>query len=97
MRVVDAILVGLGAMGSTYHLAQDDKKVLGLEAFTTAHLKGSSHGASRVIRQTCFESPLSVPLLPTPSHRRLRFAGHGRQVFKRCENDPGRSREREVN
>ena len=37
--------------------------VLGLEKFTPAHDKGSSHGGSRIIRQSYFEDPAYVPLL----------------------------------
>lgn len=61
----DVIVVGLGAMGSAaaYHLAKKHSKVLGLEAFTAAHDKGSSHGESRIIRQAYFEDPAYVPLV----------------------------------
>ena len=48
----DVIVVGLGAMGSAaaYHLSKRGAKVLGLEAFTPAHDKGSSHGGSHAVR-----------------------------------------------
>src|ERR1700726_4563475 len=61
----DVIVLGLGAMGSAVaqHLAQRRKKVLGLEQFTPAHDKGSSHGGTRMIRQAYFESPAYVPLV----------------------------------
>jgi len=61
----DAIVVGLGAMGSSaaYHLAKSGARVLGLEAFSPAHDKGSSHGESRIIRQAYFEDPAYVPLV----------------------------------
>lgn len=61
----DVIVVGLGGMGSAaaYHLAKRGLRVLGLEKFTPAHDKGSSHGGSRVIRQAYFEDPAYVPLL----------------------------------
>jgi sarcosine oxidase len=36
---------------------------LGLERFGPAHLRGSSHGRSRIIRQAYFEGPHYVPLL----------------------------------
>ena len=41
----DVIVVGLGAMGSAaaYCLAQRGKRVLGLDQFTAAHDRGSSH------------------------------------------------------
>ncbi len=61
----DVIVIGLGGMGSSaaYHLAKRGQRVLGLEKFTPAHDKGSSHGGSRIIRQSYFEDPAYVPLL----------------------------------
>jgi sarcosine oxidase len=63
--VFDVIVVGLGAMGSAaaYQLSKGGAKILGLEAFTPAHDKGSSHGESRIIRQAYFEDPAYVPLV----------------------------------
>jgi sarcosine oxidase len=61
----DAIVAGLGGMGSAaaYQLAGRGRRVLGLERYTPAHDKGSSHGQSRMIRQAYFEDPSYVPLL----------------------------------
>ncbi|BBY26777.1 N-methyl-L-tryptophan oxidase [Mycolicibacterium sediminis] len=61
----DVIVVGLGGMGSAaaYHLARRGVRVLGLEKFGPAHDRGSSHGGSRIIRQSYFEDPAYVPLL----------------------------------
>jgi len=61
----DAIVVGLGGMGSAtlYHLANRGLQVLGLEQFTVPHVLGSSHGLTRIIRLAYFESPAYVPLL----------------------------------
>src|SRR5579859_7759699 len=52
-------------MGSAaaYHLARRGRRVLGLEQFTPAHDRGSSHGRSRIIRQSYIEGPQYVPLL----------------------------------
>ena len=52
-------------MGSAaaYHLAARGQRVLGVDRFPPAHDQGSSHGASRVIRQAYFEDPAYVPLL----------------------------------
>jgi len=63
--VYDAIVVGLGGMGSAaaYHLASRGKKVLGLERHAPVHDGGSSHGESRIIRQAYFEGAEYVPLL----------------------------------
>lgn len=64
-RLYDVAVVGLGAMGSAtaYHLAKRGVRVLGLEQFTPAHDRGSSHGRSRIIRQAYHEGPGYVPLL----------------------------------
>jgi sarcosine oxidase len=63
--IYDVIVVGLGGMGSAaaHHLALRGARVLGLEQFTPAHNRGSSHGQSRVIRLAYFEHPAYVPLL----------------------------------
>ena len=62
---VDVIVIGLGGMGSAAaaHLAARGQRVLGLERFGPAHDRGSSHGGSRIIRQSYFEDPAYVPLL----------------------------------
>jgi sarcosine oxidase len=61
----DVIVAGLGGMGSAtaYHLAGRGRRVLGLERFTPAHDKGSSHGQSRIIRQAYFEDPDEVDFI----------------------------------
>ena len=45
------------------HLAARGHRVVGLEQFTSPHDRGSSHGHTRVIRQSYFESPAYVPML----------------------------------
>jgi sarcosine oxidase len=64
-RTYDAIVIGLGAMGSAtlFHLARRGLRVLGLEQYSPGHKLGSSHGDSRIIRETYFEHPLYVPLV----------------------------------
>ena len=64
-RHYNVIVVGLGAMGSAtlYHVAQRGWRALGLEQFAPGHGLGSSHGDSRIIRETYFEHPLYVPLV----------------------------------
>jgi len=61
----DAIVVGLGGMGSAtlYHLARSGHRVLGLEQFQIGHALGSSHGSTRIIRLAYSEGPEYVPLL----------------------------------
>src|SRR3954453_11354856 len=44
-------------------LAARGQRVLGLERYGPAHDRGSSHGGSRIIRQSYFEDPAYVPLL----------------------------------
>lgn len=61
----DVVVVGLGGMGSAAArtLAARGARVVGLERFGPAHDRGSSHGASRIIRQSYFEDSAYVPLL----------------------------------
>ena len=61
----DAIVIGLGGMGSAalYQLAQRGKRVLGIEQFDIAHELGSSHGVTRIIRLAYHEHPSYVPLM----------------------------------
>ena len=61
----DAIVVGLGGMGSAtaFHLARRGARVLGLERFDVIHPFGSSHGLNRIIRLAYSEHPSYVPLL----------------------------------
>src|SRR3954466_796376 len=65
LRSYDAIVVGLGAMGSAtlYHLARRGVRAVGLDRFSPGHTFGSSHGESRIIREAYFEHPLYVPLV----------------------------------
>lgn len=61
----DAIVIGLGGMGSAsaYHLARRGQRVLGLEQYDLLHELGSSHGLTRIIRLAYHEHPSYVPLL----------------------------------
>ncbi|MDZ4860600.1 MAG: N-methyl-L-tryptophan oxidase [Candidatus Hydrogenedentes bacterium] len=65
MPTYDVIVLGLGGMGSAtlYHLAKRGVRVCGVEQFGIAHDKGSSHGATRMIRKAYFEHPDYVPLV----------------------------------
>jgi len=60
----DVVLAGLGAVGSAtaFHLAGRGLRVLGLDRYHPPHTIGSTHGGSRVIRETAFEHPRYVPL-----------------------------------
>ncbi len=63
--IYDAIVVGLGAMGSAsaFHLAKRGAQLLGIDRYRPPHSMGSSHGFTRIIRQAYFESPIYVPLV----------------------------------
>jgi sarcosine oxidase len=65
MTTCDAVVIGLGAMGSAAvaSLARRDCRVVGIERFVPGHDRGSSHGATRIIRQGYFEHPSYVPLV----------------------------------
>src|SRR5437660_3380823 len=64
-RSYDAIVLGLGGMGSAAAaaLARRGRRVLGLEQFDLVHDRGSSHGLTRVIRKAYYEHPSYVPLV----------------------------------
>jgi sarcosine oxidase len=76
----DIIIAGLGAVGSAaaYHLAGRGLRVLGLDRYHPPHPLGSSHGGSRVIRETAFEHPRYVPL-----------ARRAYEKWRRLERDAG--------
>jgi len=83
----DAIVIGLGAMGSAAcrSLAQRGVRVLGVEQFAAVHDRGSSHGRTRICRKAYFEHPNYVPLM----HRCYEMwdelsALAGRELFVRC-------------
>src|SRR6266850_310458 len=62
----DAIVAGLGAMGSAtaFHLAgRKGLRVLALDRLRPPHTLGSTHGGTRIIRETSFEHPRYVPLV----------------------------------
>src|ERR1700682_4037598 len=61
----DAIVIGIGAMGSAavYQLAKRGRRVLGLERYNLPHDQGSSHGHTRIIRLAYYEHPSYVNLL----------------------------------
>jgi len=65
MKEYDAIVIGIGAMGSAAlcHLARRGWRALGLEQFDIPHEMGSSHGYTRMIRYTLQEHPSYVPLV----------------------------------
>jgi sarcosine oxidase len=73
----DVIVVGLGAMGSAAldALARRGTRVLGLEQFRPGNDRGSSHGATRIIRFGYFEHPSYVPLEARSGQKLLTVTG----------------------
>lgn len=65
MGTLDLIVIGAGAVGSAALRAASEAgaRVLGLEQYTPANPRGSSHGHSRIFRHAYFEHPDYVPLL----------------------------------
>ncbi len=65
MASFDVIVLGTGGIGSAAlsALARRGVHVLGLEQFSAAHDRGSSHGQTRLIRQAYFEHSDYVPLV----------------------------------
>ena len=65
MAAYDVAVIGLGAMGGAalLNLARRGVHVLGIEQFEPGHVRGSSHGETRIIRIGYFEHPSYVPLL----------------------------------
>ena len=64
-HTTDVIIVGLGAMGSAalLHLAQRGVRIIGFDRYAPPHTLGSTHGLSRIIRESYYEHPRYVPLV----------------------------------
>jgi len=65
MKSFDVAVIGVGGMGSAacMHLAQAGQRVLGIEQFSIPNTRGSSHGATRILRLGLHESAKYVPLV----------------------------------
>jgi len=65
MKTYDVIVAGLGAMGSAalYQLAKGGVKALGIDRFDPPHDQGSTHGETRITRQSIGEGEEFVPLV----------------------------------
>ena len=63
--MIDAIVVGLGAVGSAaaYQLARRGAAVLGIDRYAPPHALGSSHGDSRITRRAIGEGEQYTPLV----------------------------------
>lgn len=75
-KAYDVIVLGLGAMGSAtlYQLSEIKKNkanklsVLGIEQFTSPHDKGSSHGQTRITRESNYRGDIYVTLAKRSNH-----------------------------
>ena len=65
MPSFDVAVIGLGVMGSAAldALARRGRRVIGIDRFAPGHDRGSSHGATRIIRLGYFEHPSYVQLV----------------------------------
>jgi sarcosine oxidase len=82
----DAIVVGLGAMGSAiaFEVARRGQRVLGIDRFEPPHNMGSTHGKSRIIREAYFEDPGYVPLVARAFEKWGEIESlSGRRIFER--------------
>lgn len=83
----DAIVIGLGAMGSAaaYHLAKAGVRVLGIDRHDPPHSFGSSHGDTRITRLAVGEGEEYVALVRR-SHALWRDieAETGRHLLEQC-------------
>lgn len=86
-KIFDAIVVGLGAMGSAaaYQLSLTSKKVFGIDRYAPPHAFGSSHGDTRITRQAIGEGLHYVPLVMR-SHQIWREieAKYTQELFTEC-------------
>ena len=76
----DAIVLGLGAMGSAaaYQLAKRGARVLGIDRYALPHDFGSSHGGSRITRLAIGEGEHYTPL-----------AMRAHEIWREIENETG--------
>jgi sarcosine oxidase len=76
----DAVVCGLGAMGSAtvYQLAKRGTRVLGIDRFAPPHALGSTHGETRVTRLAIGEGLAYVPL-----------ARRSHQLWREIEDETG--------
>jgi len=81
MPSFDAIVLGLGAMGSAaaFQLAKRGSKVLGIDRFVPPHVYGSTHGETRVTRLACGEGPMYT-----------QFARRSHEIWRELESLTGR-------
>ncbi len=81
MNGYDAIVVGLGAVGSAtaYQLAKRGARVLGIDQYAPPHSQGSSHGGTRITRLAIGEGEHYTPL-----------AMRAHEIWRDIEHETGR-------
>ena len=83
-KTYDAIVIGLGAMGSAaaYQLAKRGARVVGIDQFDPPHTWGSSHGDTRITRLAIGEGAFYTPLVMR-THELWREIEHetGREIL----------------
>ena len=87
MPSADAIVVGLGAMGSAalHRLARRGVRALGIDRFAPPHEHGSTHGETRITREAIGEGEAYVPLVRRSNELwREIEAESGRRLFEAC-------------
>ncbi|MEP7301623.1 MAG: N-methyl-L-tryptophan oxidase [Caldimonas sp.] len=85
VATADAIVVGLGAVGSAvcHHLSRAGARVVGIDRFRPPHDQGSSHGLTRITRLAVGEGAAFVPLVQR-SHQLWREleAASGERLYR---------------
>jgi len=81
----DVVVVGLGAMGAaaTFQLARRGVRVVGVEQFTPANERGSSHGETRITREFVGEGADYLPLVRRSHQIWAEFEAHGYDIRAR--------------
>jgi sarcosine oxidase len=76
-------VIGLGATGSAalYQLARRGIRAIGIEQFAIGHDRGSSHGATRIIRLAHYENAAYVPLMRRAYELWRELEGIAKQKF----------------
>lgn len=81
MNLYDLIVVGLGAMGSAalYQASKRGARALGIDRFDPPHNMGSSHGDTRITRQSIGEGEMYMP-----------FIRRSNEIWRELESSTGR-------
>jgi len=83
----DAVVVGLGAMGSAalYQLSKSGGKVLGIDQFNPPHSHGSSFGETRVTRQAIGEGVFYTSMVLRANEIWKELEGlSGEELYNQC-------------